>query len=223
VGVVGPFILVPASELAFSKATEGSDEAITLFRRADHLDFEGCGSSREHPGGLPREQYFGTDVFQYLAAVAKTQQVLPIHVGFPGSSLLKVKHEHQSGKEEEIPVVLRCLKRLFCISRSRDCKERNESGKTAETDEDLDRGIGRQGSTAAPQQKAQDIRQQPEYQSDCTDQMALRKECAAEQDQPQGPTDLPTEPAATIPLELSWPTLVGVLHQQTNRRTSSSS
>ena len=101
-----PIILRPASELAFWKATGGTDEANSLFRRADHRDFEGCGSSREHPGGLPREQYFGTDVFQYLAAVAKTQLLLPIHVVFPGSSLLKMKHEHQSGKEEQIPVVL---------------------------------------------------------------------------------------------------------------------
>ena len=34
-GVAGPFILRPASELAFSKATGGKDEASTLLRGAD--------------------------------------------------------------------------------------------------------------------------------------------------------------------------------------------
>jgi hypothetical protein len=60
--LAGPFILVPASELAFSKATGGKDEASTLLRGADHRDIEGCGSSWKHPGGLPGEQHFGTDL-----------------------------------------------------------------------------------------------------------------------------------------------------------------
>jgi len=60
--LAGPFILRPASELAFSKATGGKDEASTFLRGADHRDFEGGRSRREDPGGLPRERYFGTDV-----------------------------------------------------------------------------------------------------------------------------------------------------------------
>ena len=38
--VVGPSILVPASELAFSKATGGTDEASTLLRAEPVNDFE---------------------------------------------------------------------------------------------------------------------------------------------------------------------------------------
>jgi hypothetical protein len=69
--VAGPFILVPASELAFSKATGGKDEASTLLRRADRRDLEGRGSGREHPGGLPREQHFGADVLPLASEVRR--------------------------------------------------------------------------------------------------------------------------------------------------------
>jgi len=55
-GVAGPSILRPASELAFSKATGGKDEASTLLRRANYWDLEGCRSDGEHSRGLQGTQ-----------------------------------------------------------------------------------------------------------------------------------------------------------------------
>ena len=51
-----PFILVPASDFAFSKAGRRRDEARTIHGRADHRDFEGSGDCREARDGKRRRE-----------------------------------------------------------------------------------------------------------------------------------------------------------------------
>ena len=59
--VAGLSILVPASELVFCEGDWRQDEAIEIFRGADHRDIEVGGGVGEHPGGVPGAQRDGAD------------------------------------------------------------------------------------------------------------------------------------------------------------------